>query len=571
MNACRQAGSARFWFWLGVALILLKLWLVSSQTIYAIGAAGHDDALFLRLASALLQGDWLGTYDQMTLAKGSMYAIWIAAVFVAGVPLFTAQHILYAAMCALLVRAFSPIVARRWLLLAIFAVLLFNPVTYDSLVHARIIRLNLYHSATLGVLSGIVGLIARRQWPTRLQVGWAALLGVSLAVFWLTREEGVWILPLLIPLWGYLLWAIWSESGFSKPHRLVVAVLPAVIWLGGVGLVCGLNYQHYGIATTVEFKARDFQDAYGALCRVTPPHPKASVPVTRETRALVYAVSPAFAELRPYLEGDLGRAWAGASVSRTDEPAVNLEIAAGWFMWALRDAVAAAGHCKSGHAAMAFYRRMAEEVNQACDAGKIPAGPRRSGFAPPLGEIFSRPVLEHSLRAGKFLLTLDGLHLDPVPSTGPAELLVPYADLTRGRLTPMEGAAPIPPKQRWLDKVRLAALKAVAGLYVRVIPVTAVFAACAWLAASVVAGLKGRLPFYCALNLGLVASTAAMTAINGIIDALSFPSIATGAFTACYPLYFLFLFTAPLQLLEVWGAAQKRPSGSQPETVPAGP
>ena len=37
---------------------------------------------------------------------------------------------------------------------------------------------------------------------------------------------------------------------------------------------------------------------------------------------------------------------------------------------------------------------------------------------------------------------------------------------------------------------------------------------------------------------------ASMTAINALIDSTSFPSIATGGFTACYPLYLLFLVTA---------------------------
>ena len=71
-------------FWLYAALIAaLSLWLRDGTPIWAITDAGHDDQLFLRHASSILKGDWLGHYDRLTHAKPPFYSIFIALAFLA--------------------------------------------------------------------------------------------------------------------------------------------------------------------------------------------------------------------------------------------------------------------------------------------------------------------------------------------------------------------------------------------------------------------------------------------------------------------------------------------------------
>ncbi len=556
-SVCTRRGP---WLFALVGLLLLKLWLVSAQTVCAVGAAGHDDRLFLNLAQALLNGEWLGGYDRLTLAKGPMYPLWIAGTFLAHVPLFTAQHLLYGAMCALLVVALRPLAPNRWLRLLIFTLLLFNPMTYEAAVHGRVIRQGIYHSCTLGVLAGLIALYGRRNAPGRQLLGWVALTGLSLGAFWLTREEGVWLLPLLAPLWLWLLSRVWRETPHPVFTRSLVLLSPLLIWAGALLLVCLLNYRHYGVFATVEFKATPFADAYGALSRVTPKAWRPYVAVQREVRERIYAVSPAFAELQPQLEGALGEGWAAPGAGLLGLPSQQREIASGWFMWALRDAVAAAGHANTGAEAMRYYRQLATEVNAACDDGRLAAGPRRSGFLPVWHPGYW-PRLRNSLaRASKFFLTFDGFTAQPALSSGPPENLVIYSELTRERLSPLT-AAPLSPKERHgLDRWRLSVLAGLGRAYQFLIPPCAVLAGIAWLSSIGIALVRRRAHFWLILNTGLIAAIASMTAINALIDATSFPSIATGGFTACYPLYLLFLVTVWMQL---------RTAGRAETTVPA--
>lgn len=560
--------SSRWWLLAGLALVGFKLWLATSQTVFAVGNAGHDDRLFLLLAKSLLRGEWLGPYNHFTLIKGPMYPLWIAGVFLTGIPLIPAQHLLYAAACAVFVLAIRPLLPRPWLALLLFAVLLFNPVTCEAFVHGRILRQNIYHSLTLGTLASLAALALRRTRPLRELIPWALLAGGSLAAFWLTREEGIWLMPFLGLLWAWLLFRIWRERAPDLRRRAAVILSPLALWAAALLIVCSLNQYYYGVFATVEFKARPFMDAYGALTRVQPQPWRPYIPVSRETRERIYAVSPAFAELRPYLDGPASEGWYMPGEIFRGIPHGEHEIVGGWFMWALRDAVAAAGHAHSGREAMAFYQRLADEVNAACDSGRLPAGPPRSGFFPVWGSAYNTPLYDSTARLASLLLTLDDLTFKPQPSTGPVENLLIFTDLTRGRLAPMEGAPHLPGQQTWLDRVRLPIMVAGGQLY-RVLALPAfALAFVVWLTAAIRDLARRQISFWFVFNAGLLASVSAAVLMNAIIDCTSFPSVNPGALTACYPLYFIFLFTAWLQWLARPVAAIAREE--QPVVHPVG-
>src|SRR5215510_15980411 len=73
------------------ALVLLRLWLGSRLHVTP-KIAPHDDLLFLDQAKALLDGEWLGKLDALTLIKGPFYPLFIAATQVVGVRLIPAEQ-----------------------------------------------------------------------------------------------------------------------------------------------------------------------------------------------------------------------------------------------------------------------------------------------------------------------------------------------------------------------------------------------------------------------------------------------------------------------------------------------
>src|SRR4029077_15270615 len=100
--------------------------------------------------------------------------------------------------------------------------------------------------------------------------------------------------------------------------------------IGLVLTICAINLHYYHMFGVVEVKEKNFQAAMGALLRPIPDHWQPRIPVPRETWQRLYAVSPAFAELKPALEGPPGDLFARAGERAVPESAGTREIAGGW-------------------------------------------------------------------------------------------------------------------------------------------------------------------------------------------------------------------------------------------------
>lgn len=545
-----SAAANRVWLWTAVALTAAKLWLTSGQTVYAIGPAFHDDQLFVSLAAHLLNGDWLGPYNQFTLAKGPMFPLFLAGVFWTGLPLIVAQQLVYAGASAMVTRSLRPWLPSAGAQFGLYTLLLLNPMSWDAGNLGRLMRQNLYTPLALLVIAGLAGLFHRRAESWRRKAGPAALAGTALGCFWLTREESVWLLPAvglllfgLVAAVGRELLARWRSIASGLGIFLAAAVLPSLI-------VCSLNYRHYGWFGTVEFRSADFKDAYGALTRlqVGPVLPH-QVPVTRQMREAAYELSPAFALLRPHLEGPVGDHWSEKQLF----PASERQIRGGWFVWAIRDAMIAAGLAPDAVTAMRHYRLIADEINAACDTGKVPARPRRSGFVPPLGENDLGPLADGAAEYLAFFIRFKGFTARAPDSVGDYAELKPFRDLVGTKLSHAPRSPdPLPPNQdslassrvEWLDKLgqqigRLLAWLGPLVLFAGLVRFTeAVF--------------DRRPTFLLWLAAALLAACGAYLVINVLVHVTSFHNMSPAAMAAAYPLYLLALAALATDVVIAW-------------------
>lgn len=539
---------SRAWLWLALALTALKLWLTRGQRLYAIGNAAHDDRLFADLAGYLVEGQWLGPYNQLTLAKGPLYSLFIAGNFWTGLPLGLTQQLLYALACAAVVAALRPWLRWRVLLFVAYALLLWNPMSFEAGNLARLMRQNLATPLALFAVAGLIAVHADRNrgWPR--QLAWAALAGLAFGGFWITREESIWLAPAVAGLAGAHLFISWREARLKRAvaavtFTLALALAPSLV-------VSQLNARHYGWFGTVEFRAAEFQAAYGALSRIRVGADKPMVPVTREMRHAAYAVSPAFAELQPFLEGDIGLNWAEKQQFRAEER----EIRGGWFMWALRDAAAAAGRANSAGEAMEFYQRIADEVNRACDSGAVPAGAPRSGFLPELPRTLWPKLAAGARLFARYFVTFDGFNVRSPPSIGDYAELRPFRDFTRERVS----AAPrspdlVTPEQDEQMELKLRWIENVARWSAGVLTALALLAH-ALVALRLVESIARRqFSFLLAAALAVWLACAACVAINMLVHVTSFPNLTPAAMASAYPLLILFSLLALVEAGAAWG------------------
>lgn len=213
------------------------------------------------------------------------------------------------------------------------------------------------------------------------------IAGLSLAAAWLCHEDNALLLPFLICAAAVYLAALFFGTPVShRVARAALLLVPVVLWGGGIAAWCGMNARYYGRFIVSDFTSREFEDAMGALSRAYPDDQERYILLPRSTRFALYELSPSFAQLQSTLEtmdvyGGYGNPETG-------------ELNSGGIHWALRKAAQAAGFYESAQTAEAFWRAVADEVNAVCDAGLIPAGPKRSGVFSPIRPEYVVPTLE---------------------------------------------------------------------------------------------------------------------------------------------------------------------------------
>lgn len=238
--------------WLAIAF--LSLWLRSAFPIPAIGFAVDDDALFIKLAENVQSGRWLGPYDQLTLARGMFYPLFIALCHEVRLPLVIGEHLVYVAASGLLAASVARS-GRGRLATILFAALAFNPVLWTGPL-ACVIREALYIGQSVALLGLVVLIIVPAERSNRRPAISSLLLGVVLGLvlgsFFLTREEGIWIVPALATTVGARLVEAFHPSadtllsrlraGWTTAAALAVAGVTSGITIGTVMLINNFRY-----------------------------------------------------------------------------------------------------------------------------------------------------------------------------------------------------------------------------------------------------------------------------------------------------------------------------------------
>ena len=359
--------------WLIVIIILtiVKMCLISVQPVNGIYDMLYDDVLMVNQADSILKGEWLGEYNCLTIVKGQFTHLFIAFFNILHIPFLMAQEIFYDISIIFLLLVFRKKIKSQWKLILIYIVLLFNPITFCNEL-ARVYRDGIYTSLIVFLIACTIGLFLNRKEKMQKIRGYQIGLGITLSAIILCREETVWILPYLIgTILVNIIYILRDTELKEKTKRIITYLIPVAIITISVFTVIGLNYKYYGVFQLNQYWGKELKEAYGALTRIIPEKQKRKVPITRETLKKAYEVSPKFAELEEYLEGEEGKEWAKCGDSS------GYEIQGGWIHWAIMRAVESKGYYKDAVTANNYYEEVANEINQACDEGKIKAYPNK--------------------------------------------------------------------------------------------------------------------------------------------------------------------------------------------------
>lgn len=432
--------SSTVFFWPCMAVIaLISLWLRMAFPILGQGWASYDDLLFVRQAAEIGMGNWLGTYSNLTLSKGIGFSLFMLVNHATGLPLKFSEHALYLAVALYFSVTIAQLYRSRPAALVCFFLLAFFPTAWVAGAGGRVVREGLYISQALLLLT-----LGIRCWVLpkaesvahQLRIQWRTLVALGLVAgwFWITREEGVWLVPSMLLLMAY--WLL-CQVNWRAQWRAVLAFLALPLLAASLVVLTinSVNYAVYGTFRNNDFRSSDFQAGYGALTRIRHDNWQRYVLFPKDARERAYEMSAAARELKPYFEGAGGEGWRAAGCNQTHTSPCP-EILSGWFMWAVRDSVSQAGHYNSAYDARAFYRRLSAEIEAGCQQRPGDCLPMRKTLLPPWHEGYAADILQASWEVFKTLATLGKIPAYIQPSEGDPKYLALFDSVTNGPLAP---------------------------------------------------------------------------------------------------------------------------------------
>jgi len=358
--------------WMLVALFaVVKMALVGWWPFLALPHLQHDTQIFINQAISILEGNWLGPYSEFTLMKGPATPIWIALMNFLGIPLLMSHHLIFLGASILLMLAFRRLTSSNGFLLFVFVLALFSPFTFNYGAIASAFRGMLHQPLVLGLIALSIILFCDFIKDRGVNTSLCILFGVILFLFWINREEGVWIVP-------WLLWLIVVMIAHTYIHRQTgdslsvsrlagVVLIPAAIWAVGTTAIAWKNYQEYEVFSVVELKTPQFKRAFGNLLGIKAEnwHPRYAAPT--DVLDKLYAL-PSGGELN-----------LDHKENETRKPILSLKLP-----WSFRTAVADAGYyAMGGRAVLEFYNRIGSDIEAACERGEFDCADPLFGVFPP--------------------------------------------------------------------------------------------------------------------------------------------------------------------------------------------
>ena len=354
---------------LGLALLgLFKLWVVHTEEIY--GSSTEFDALWY--VGSAKNWYWGAPYSWTAFVRPCAYPLFIAVAHFLGIPLRIGIELMQMAGFAVLVIALRQAAVPRALCVLIFAAMILHPATLTYNNHSMS---DSFYAAILPLALGgsLLTLITKKFVH-------AIHTGIAYAVLWNTREESF-LIPIILAVFFVL--ALWQhrEARSRAAHfifwmKRTAALAGTLVLL--IVAVYSANHRAFQSFAKSDLSSPSFEQAFRALLRIKPSYSLRYCAVNQEALRLAYEVSPTFAQLKPEFESVATRNWTvpffNAFRTREFGP---------WFMWAFRYVMADAGYYKDPGSTNAFYQKAAEEINRACDEGRIPARLVVSSFLDP--------------------------------------------------------------------------------------------------------------------------------------------------------------------------------------------
>jgi len=357
--------SIAWWIFI-FGIICYKYFLIDSIPILARCTADYDDYLFINLANSIARGEWLGAFSDKTFTKPPFYSIFIALNYYTGIPLKNTEFLFYIGSVLLLYFSLRNLFNSKIILGILLLLLLFNP--YIE-VNIRTLRINIYTALVLYVIAFFSFFYSYKDKNILLLALTSCLAGIAFFLMFITREEGVWMLPFIIAFIGYIIVDLIRKRRVNtRPFLRIGAILLFIPVF--FSLDAWLKYENkmtYGAYMIGDMDNKERKEAFKSIYRVNSEKHVPFLLVDRKTRKKMYEVSPSFKKLGSHMEQRVFVRNLGCM----HYPETCGDVSIAMFYWYFREAMIKLGIFNHPTTVKNFYQSIANELNAACEAGTL--------------------------------------------------------------------------------------------------------------------------------------------------------------------------------------------------------
>jgi hypothetical protein len=376
-----------------------------------------DDALYFNNANAICDffknpsRQWLGQFDAIVLSKAPLFSIFLAITHMLGLPVCISEWLLYLPLPFLLVKALGDNVSNKNILL------LWGGVCFYCIpivaIETRLLRNVFYGALVFYVFLTFSGFVVRIVNQKPGEMLWLLICGFTFGLVSITREETSWIfIPLSV---GFFFVMIKTRRALFKVGTSICIFFVAYITPSQT--VSVLNYISYGIYSPSLRQNSSFRELFNLLCSLEPNKRVQFVPIITETRERVYTISPTFAQLQTFLEGnyldDFAKNEAHHRLNNYDLS--KREFFVSNFEFALAKSIIGAGNT-TGKSFESFCLIASKEIKNGINLNMIESGRNGIGLLPPIYENDLYKIMIGMLRSAYLLISMEGIKLNyPAP------------------------------------------------------------------------------------------------------------------------------------------------------------
>ena len=242
-------------------ITLIKFLITYKLPSFYISNLVYDDGLMIHQLTSLLNENYLGNYTSFTLIKGIIFPLFLFLTKSIHLSYSSMLSILYILSCMYFTKSLDKIVKNKKILIIIYAVLLFNPISFSSELFQRLYRNSLSSIELLFFLGVIIRIVLSNEVKRKDIINYI-ILGIILSIMRMTREDNIWTSVILVLL------IIYKFIKNRKIKTILITLIPIVVLNINLNIVSFINYKHYKIYTYNEIEKSSFKDTYKKILQI---------------------------------------------------------------------------------------------------------------------------------------------------------------------------------------------------------------------------------------------------------------------------------------------------------------